>query len=175
LIKVTVQGQTQWRNVPGNGSTMVQHFGLGDATTVDEIVVYWPYKMLAGQVHTSRLLDVEVNQRLEINEPLLGLSEAMDNQLPSSYALLPCIPNPFNPMTTIAFEIPRVGHVDLEIFDVAGRRVRTLHLGETIEAGRHSVVWNGKDGQGRSLASGVYQIRLKTREFEGVQRVTLIK
>ena len=175
LIKVTATGQTQWRHVPGDGSTMVQFFGLGDAMMVDEIVVYWPYKMLSGQIHTSRLLDVEVDGRLEISEPMLGLSGTMDDQLPSSFALLPCRPNPFNPLTTISFDVPRTGVVDLEVFDVAGRKVRTLHLGETFEAGRHAVVWNGTDDHGRSLASGVYHIRLKAKQYEGGQRVTLIK
>ena len=175
LVKITVGGQTQWRSVAGDGSTMVQHFGLGSATVVDELVVYWPYKMMNGQHHTTRMIDVYRNQRLEIEEPLLGLSPAEDNPLPSTFALLPCYPNPFNPMTTISFDVPLMGEVDLEIFDLAGRRVRALHLGETFQAGRHTALWNGKDDQGQTLASGVYQIRLKAQDFEGVQRATLLK
>lgn len=68
-------------------------------------------------------------------------------------------PNPFNPRTTIAFELPRRMPARLSVLDVAGRRVRVLRDG-VLEAGPHAVVWDGRDARGRPVTSGVYFYRL---------------
>lgn len=68
-------------------------------------------------------------------------------------------PNPFNPRTTLRFDLARSGRVALEVHDLRGRRVRTLDLG-TASAGVHDVVWDGRDDEQRDLASGVYLVRL---------------
>ncbi len=65
------------------------------------------------------------------------------------------VPNPFNPRTTIAFDLPKPMAVSLTVYDAGGRRVRDLAGGER-EEGRHEVVWDGTDGRGESVASGVY-------------------
>jgi len=77
-------------------------------------------------------------------------------------------PNPFNPLTTLAFELPVSGDVELAVYNAAGRRVATLINGLT-EAGRQSVTWRGVDDAGRSVASGVYFFRL-THDGETVSR-----
>lgn len=69
-------------------------------------------------------------------------------------------PNPFHPKTTVAFELAREGRVDLEVHDVGGRLVRTL-VGQTLTAGRHHVVWDGQDADGRAVPAGVYVARLR--------------
>ncbi len=68
-------------------------------------------------------------------------------------------PNPFNPMTTIRYDLPCVSHVKLEIYDVAGRRLKTLIDGMQ-EKGPQTVSWDGTDNRGNSLASGVYFCRI---------------
>jgi hypothetical protein len=73
--------------------------------------------------------------------------------------LLGAYPNPFNPRTTIAFELPEEQHVRLSVFDVAGREVAVLANG-TYGGGRSRIVWNGTDGGGRALSSGVYFVRM---------------
>ena len=83
-------------------------------------------------------------------------------------------PNPFNPRTTISFDLARAGRVRLECFDPAGRRVRSL-LDVDLPPGQHRVPWDGKDGGGRSLASGVYFLRLTTPAGMETGRVLLIK
>jgi hypothetical protein len=69
------------------------------------------------------------------------------------------LPNPFNPTTSIAFDLPQAGAARLEVFDVQGRLVRTL-VDATLPAGAHTAVWNGRDGRDRRVASGVYFYRL---------------
>jgi len=65
------------------------------------------------------------------------------------------VPNPFNPRTTISFELPRRMVASLAVYDAAGRHVCDLAKGER-SAGRHEVVWDGTDRRGASVASGVY-------------------
>jgi len=69
-------------------------------------------------------------------------------------------PNPCNPRTTVTFVLEQAGHVDLALYDVAGRLVRTL-LGGHHEAGEHRVVWDGRDDQGRAVSSGTYLCRVR--------------
>jgi beta-glucanase (GH16 family) len=82
--------------------------------------------------------------------------------------LLPCAPNPFNPRTTLRFELPAAGPVRLAVYDVAGRLVRTL-LDESRGAGSHETEWDGRDASGQAVGSGVYLARL---EFDGKVMVT---
>jgi hypothetical protein len=95
--------------------------------------------------------------------------------LPSSPTLrLMARPNPFNPATTLAFELGRAQPVELAVHDLRGRRVRRL-LADTLPAGPHAVTWNGRDDRGRSLASGVYLLRLETPAEVATRRVCLLK
>ncbi len=83
-------------------------------------------------------------------------------------------PNPFNPKTTISFSIPRTGHVEMSIFDVAGRKVANL-LSESMEAGEHTVTWDGTDVNGARASSGVYFCVLKTAEGQATRKVVMVK
>ena len=69
-------------------------------------------------------------------------------------------PNPFNPSTTINFDIPRNGNVNIAIFNIKGQQVDII-LDEFMEAGKHSVVWNGTNSEGRRVSSGIYFTHLK--------------
>ncbi len=99
---------------------------------------------------------------------------ATGSQLPG-FALHPCSPNPFNPSTTIAYELSRPAMVNLVVYDVAGRAVRTLVAAEQVSRGRHEVVWNGRDNSDRDAASGMYFLRLDAEEFSETRRITLIR
>jgi len=85
------------------------------------------------------------------------------------------IPNPFNPQTTIAFEIPGQQEVSLRVYDLSGRWVRDLVAGESYTTGRHEVVWNGRDDAGRQVASGTYFYRLEAGAFSETKRMVLVK
>ena len=83
--------------------------------------------------------------------------------VPETFRLHGNWPNPFNASTTIAFDVERTAPVHLVVYDVLGRRVRTLHGGETLTAGHYRTAWNGRDDEGRPAASGVYLYRLIAR------------
>ncbi len=85
-------------------------------------------------------------------------------------------PNPFNPQTAIDYTLAESGTVRLEIFDVAGRLVRTLvDPGQTVAPGPHRAYWDGIDDRGARVASGVYFYRLKTGTYTKTRKMVLLR
>ncbi|MCB0307700.1 MAG: T9SS type A sorting domain-containing protein, partial [Calditrichaeota bacterium] len=95
-------------------------------------------------------------------------------EIPPASSLAQNVPNPFNPSTTIRFALPRPGEVQLHIYDVRGRLLRSLVDGP-LDAGQHAVTWQGRDGAGERVASGVYFCRLVTEDQTFTRKMTLLK
>lgn len=95
--------------------------------------------------------------------------------VPTKFDLLQNFPNPFNPETSIRYNLPAASQVKLEIFDVLGRKVRTLVNGEQKNAGYHSTLWNGRDDSGRQVASGVYIYRIVSDQQSLSRKMILMK
>jgi len=104
---------------------------------------------------------------------ITALSE-VDNVTPSVTGLRENYPNPFNPTTTIAFDMARSGYVDIDIYNIRGQKVRSLVSGE-YGAGTYSVVWNGDDATGRAVGSGMYFYRMTTAGYSKVNKMVLLK
>jgi FlgD Ig-like domain len=94
--------------------------------------------------------------------------------LPTTLALYPNVPNPFNPSTMIRFALPTSVHVELAIYDTNGRLVRTL-VNEVRGYGEHEVTWNGRNEAGAGVSSGVYFYRLRAGKFNASQKMVLLK
>ena len=92
----------------------------------------------------------------------------------SEFDLKDNYPNPFNPQTTIVFDLSKDIQVLLEIFDINGRKICTL-VNKPKEAGTHQVIWNGQDDHGNSVASGVYIYRLQAGEFVPSRKMLFMK
>jgi len=91
------------------------------------------------------------------------------------FALHANVPNPFNPSTTIAFELPKQTTVRLRVLDVAGRIVRTLLDGVSLNTGRNEMVWDGRDDHGQMAAAGVYFYRVEAGRYAEARRMVLVK
>ncbi|MDX9924957.1 MAG: T9SS type A sorting domain-containing protein, partial [Ignavibacteriaceae bacterium] len=83
-------------------------------------------------------------------------------------------PNPFNPTTTIEYNLPTEGNVKLEVYNSLGQLVNVLIEGNQ-RAGRQRVTWSGKDSFGSSVSSGIYFYRIKTNSFSQVKKMILMK
>jgi hypothetical protein len=83
-------------------------------------------------------------------------------------------PNPFNPTTTIRFRLADAARAELTVFDVRGRRIRTL-VDEVLSAGEHAQGWDGTNQRGEPVASGVYFYRLTAGDFRETRRMLLLK
>ncbi len=94
--------------------------------------------------------------------------------VPLSFNLAQNYPNPFNPSTKISFSLDKVSHAELTVFDLLGRRVKSL-VSEDLRSGLHDVVWDGTDDSGANVASGIYLYRLDTGSKSIVKRMSLLK
>ena len=101
-------------------------------------------------------------------------------KLPEQFSLHQNFPNPFNPETTVRFDLPEAGAVAIRVTDMSGRHVRQL-LGGEMPAGSHRFIWNGQDDYGRPAESGVYFITLRAklgragRDVVATRKVVLMK
>ncbi len=93
---------------------------------------------------------------------------------PDAVALLGNWPNPFNPATSVGYALPAAGPVRLSIHDARGRLVRVL-VDDVVEAGSHQAAWDGRDGDGRGVAAGVYLARLQAGGARHVTKLTLVR
>lgn len=94
--------------------------------------------------------------------------------VPQVFALHANYPNPFNPSTTIRYQLPHSGLVRLEVFDVLGQKVRTL-VADAQPAGVHRLVWDSRNDAGHLVGAGVYLYRLRAGEFTQVRKLLLLK
>jgi photosystem II stability/assembly factor-like uncharacterized protein len=92
-----------------------------------------------------------------------------ENTVPMRYGLLQNYPNPFNPSTTLAYDLPKPGHISLRVFDLLGREVEVLK-DDMMEAGSHRVMFDGSN-----LASGIYFARLEAGKFSQTKQLMLMK
>ncbi len=121
---------------------------------------------LSGLVVEARDLD---NKNLTFQlaaEPILVL--------PKVYRLASNYPNPFNPQTTIAFDLPEAQDVRLMVYDIKGRLIKEL-VSKQMEAGSHTVLWNGTDRSGHRMASGVYFYQINAGPLHETKRMMLVK
>ena len=101
-----------------------------------------------------------------------GVSKAV--ALPTDFALHPAYPNPFNAEVALPFDLPQAAAVALVLYDALGRPVRRLMDGP-LAAGRYRFVWDGRDQDGRVVASGIYFYRLVADSFVAVGRLALVR
>jgi len=91
-----------------------------------------------------------------------------------AFEVAPCRPNPTAGATLFDFSIPRAGSVKLDIFDIAGRLIRTIARA-SLAAGRHEVSWDGRSASGRELSPGIYEARFSYEGRQSSQRIAVIR
>jgi hypothetical protein len=94
--------------------------------------------------------------------------------LPKATTLAAIYPNPFNPRTTIEFELAEAGQIELAIYDVSGRLVRIVDSNSR-SAGRYQATWSGQDDVGRAVPSGTYFCQLRTSQGTQNKKLTLAR
>jgi len=139
------ENYAQIGTLPGQGTTSQQHDYEYANREELEAGTYW-----------YRLCEVELSGKRSYYGPV-SLDYYPGGR--SEFALGAARPNPFNQITTISYQIAKGGPASLKVYNVLGQEVRTLAEGEH-RAGRHQAVWDGRDGRGRKVSSGVYFYRL---------------
>ncbi len=134
--------------IPGHGTTIEPHTYMFTDTTA-----------MPGRL-TYRLKQIDLDGTLHFSSDVIVdvLTGTKENLLPTTFAMHPNYPNPFNPSTQIKYDLPEPAKVSLVVYDVVGRKVAEL-VNSTREAGYHSATWNASD-----MASGVYYARLVAKD-----------
>jgi len=92
----------------------------------------------------------------------------------NKYALYPNYPNPFNPETKIHFQLANNSDVQLVIYDILGRKIRTL-VSNYLDVGNHVVTWDGLNEDGANVASGMYVYRIEAGDFIDYRKMLLVR
>lgn len=103
-----------------------------------------------------------------------SLNSDEDKVIPKQFSLYQNYPNPFNPVTTIKFDLPADGKVNIAVYNILGQQVRTL-VDRDFAAGTYSVTWDGKNDRGRIAASGIYIYQIKTDKFTQARKMLFLK
>ncbi|MEK0338387.1 MAG: T9SS type A sorting domain-containing protein, partial [Nitrosopumilus sp.] len=126
-----------------------------------------------GKTYDYRLADVSYAGVKEYHSmTVLGVTVTED--IPDKFVLYPAYPNPFNPSTTIEFQIPEAVQVKLTVYDLQGREVKALINGLQ-EAGSYSVKFNGKNDNGVKLSSGIYFVLMRAKETTTSKKIVLLR
>lgn len=169
-VKANVFGNSIWqmRRVAGQtgycGQTLQQHFGLGDASIIDTMIIEWP----AGGKQV--LTQINVNEHLNISEDTTTTSIEIGEVLPTEFILYQNYPNPFNPSTKISWQSPTGGQQTIKLFDALGREVDTI-INEYREAGIHSTSYSINS----ELPSGIYFYQLRTQTHSQTKKMVVLK
>jgi len=94
--------------------------------------------------------------------------------VPLEFALHDNYPNPFNPTTTLRFDLPEISDITLIIYNMLGQKVRTFDY-ENTSAGYHSVTWDATNNLGQQVGAGVYLYQLQTKNFVKTRKMVLLK
>ena len=172
-------GETLFHHVPGNGQVEVAT-GLYNGTAVSGggDIVRFVFRVL---------YEFEDNARFEIANGLVFDPSQLQNpavvagvlelqSTPREFALHQNFPNPFNPDTTIKYDLAESADVTLQIYNVLGQVVRTLVASEAQSAGRYQIRWNGMDERGVPVSSGIYFYQIAADgKFSDVRKLMLLK
>ena len=100
--------------------------------------------------------------------------EEVKVMLPKTFYLSQNLPNPAISMTRIPFGVPKEAHITLTIYDISGKKVRTL-MARTVAVGHHIINWNGKDDSGKRVAKGIYFYRMEAGKFKATRKLTILR
>jgi len=136
---------------------------LNDLTETTEIV------LKDFRLNENNIIDIAA-----VSEISLSALSIDDYQIPSKFILNNNYPNPFNPETTISFDIPEELFVTLTIFDVSGKKVNVLQAG-TLNAGSYRLRWDGKDSRGQVVSAGMYLYHIDAGVYSDTKKLIFLK
>jgi len=167
LLKFDTAGDTLWTKVIGGVGDDRALFGQ---QTSDGGYIVTGYTVPSGTFFWDLWL---IRLAPEVFSRQLAMTES-PGFFPSSFYLHQNYPNPFNPVTTVKYDLPEQSQVDITVYDILGRHIKTLVNGYQ-EPGIKTLMWDATDNEGRPVISGVYLYRIRAGDFEQTRRMMLVK
>ena len=132
--------------------------------------------LVNGDTYTAGISAVydDVNESIIVEDTFEYGGEDAGNVIVAVTELNGNYPNPFNPVTNIAYSIKEAGKVTLQVYNVKGQLVKTL-VDDVRETGNYTVTWNGRDNTNKSVASGVYFYKMKAQNYNNTKKMILMK
>ncbi len=153
-----------------NGGDTWQEFseGLPEAMLVVDLSISGSNRKLRAVTHGNGVYERDL-----LGDAATGINK--NESIISNFVLEQNYPNPFNAGTIITYSLPKAASVNLRIYNIDGQEIRTLIGNKTKTSGKHQARWDGKDNQGRNVASGVYIYQLRVGDFVDSKRMILMK
>ena len=127
------------------------------------------------QVSTSQLMEDDYKRYVGAEGTVVvGTDDGLISQIPVSFNISQNYPNPFNPVTTLSYDLPENGHVGITIFDIAGKRVKTL-VNTYQLAGSRSTQWNATNDAGTPVSGGLYFYTIRAGDLKQTRKMLLLK
>ena len=143
-------------------------------TTADSFFVDQDVEQSGTWEYWITAVDVNGNESDPSGVVSVTLSAWDVNAVPTAYALEQNYPNPFNPSTQIRYALPEEARVTISVYDLMGRKVRTL-VNDVQSAGYRSVIWNATNDMGRQVSAGVYIYSIQSGDFIQNRKLVLMK
>ena len=160
LIKTDSQGNEEWNQTLG-GSDFDRGYSVQQTTDGEYIITGWT-KSFGNGNDDAWLIKVE--------NPLVEIGESF---IPNVFALHQNYPNPFNPVTSLRYDLPEDGLVNITIYDMMGRVVSNL-VSSQQNAGYKSVQWNATNDKGASVSAGIYLYTIQAGDYSQTKKFTLL-
>ncbi|NOX88192.1 MAG: hypothetical protein GXO77_04135 [Calditrichaeota bacterium] len=160
------EGSDDWQKInqdliPGAGNSSYRH----DYRFVDQSVT-------SGAAYSYRLESVSYDGSTQTFNNLL---QTVKIPIPTDFVVFPNFPNPFNPETTIKFQLPETQTVSVLIFDIKGNLIKHLIDKESLGAGEHQVKWNATDDNNQQVSSGTYIYRFVSPKYSKIGKMVFLK
>ena len=164
-IKVANTVTNAWEELTFDFSS---HIGLTEAIGIDQIVVF-PDFNLGGRTQDNIIYFDNIS--------FYSNSVGVDNRnetFPQRFALDQNFPNPFNPSTRIRYNVLEKEFVNITIYDMMGRQVKTL-INQSQDAGFKSIIWNATNDHGKAVSAGIYLYQIQAGEYISTKKMVLLK
>ena len=161
LIKTDSQGNEEWNQTLG-GSDFDRGYSVQQTTDGEYIITGWT-KSFGNGNDDAWLIKVE--------NPLVEIGESF---IPNVFALHQNYPNPFNPVTSLRYDLPEDGLVNITIYDMMGRVVSNL-VSSQQNTGYKSVQWNATNDKGASVSAGIYLYTIQAGDYSQTKKMVLLK
>jgi hypothetical protein len=115
----------------------------------------------------------DLNLRAKISTTTTTI-DIQSNTIPAGFELSQNYPNPFNPVTTLHYNLPVNGLVNITVYDMLGREVKTL-INQIQDAGYKSIIWDATNDYGKPVSAGIYLYQIRTGEYISTKKMVLLK